>query len=185
MKSASLPRLTGIFLRVNNLTFGGGDPATAALYTELVSARGWLAAETYGLVFALARITPGTNVLAFCAGVAWKIAGWSAAVLAVLAAALPSSACVALLTVGYQSWKNNAHAMSAISGLLAASVGLMLTGAWQLLQPHVITADWRRTVRAAAFACAGLLLSYRFHMAPIQVLGLAALGGFLWRGHGE
>ena len=185
MTSAGLARLTGVFLRVSNLTFGGGDPATAALYTELVAARGWLSAEAYGLVFALARITPGTNMLAFSAGTAWKIGGWSAAILAVFAAALPAGTIAALLTAGYEAWKRNPHAVSAIAGLLAASVGLTLTGAWQLLEPQLKTRDWRRVARAACFAAAGLLLSYRFHVAPVQALGLAALGGFFWQGPKE
>ena len=120
MKSFSLGRLTGVVGRVGNLTFGGGDPTMAALYSELVTTRGWLAPETYGLVYALARITPGTNVLAFCAGAAWELAGWPGALLAVLAAAVPSAVCVVLLTLGYEAWKQNAVAMAAIAGTLAA-----------------------------------------------------------------
>jgi len=42
-------------------------------------------------------------MLAFCAGAAWKLAGWAGALLAVLAAAVPSAACVVLLTLGYQA----------------------------------------------------------------------------------
>ena len=60
-------RMTALFLRVGNLTFGGGDPTMSALYAELVTNRRWMSNETYGLIYALARITPGTNMLAFCA----------------------------------------------------------------------------------------------------------------------
>jgi chromate transporter len=185
MKSISLARLTGIFLRIGNLTFGGGDPATAALYSELVVARGWLSREKYGMAFALARVTPGTNMLAFCAGSAWELAGWRAAVLAVLAASLPAAVSVALLSAAYDALKRNGLAVSAISGLLAASVGLMLTGAWLLLQPEAATRKWRRIARAAVLAGGALLLAHRFRMAPVQVLGLAALAGYFWQGSAE
>ena len=185
MKSISLARLTGIFLRIGNLTFGGGDPATAALYSELVVARGWLSREKYGLAFALARVTPGTNMLAFCAGSAWELAGWRGAALAVLAASLPAAVSVALLSAAYDALKRNGLAVSAISGLLAASVGLMLTGAWLLLQPEAATRKWRRIARAAVLAGGALLLAHRFRMAPVQVLGLAALVGYFWQGTAE
>src|ERR1019366_6259770 len=105
MKSFSVRGMTGVFARVGTLTFGGGDPTVAALYSELVTTRRWLAPEAYGLVYALARITPGTNAMAFCAGVAWELAGWGGGVLAVLAAAVPSALCVVLLTLGYEAWK--------------------------------------------------------------------------------
>jgi chromate transporter len=173
--------MTGVFVRVGNLTFGGGDPTMAALYSELVTTRRWLAPEAYGLVYALARITPGTNLLAFCAGAAWEIAGWAGALLAVLAAAVPSAACVVLLTLGYKAWQHNAVAMAAIAGTLAAAVGLMATSAWQLLAPSLAARDWRRAVRALAMAGAALWLPLRFGMSPVAVLGLAAVAGFLWQ----
>jgi hypothetical protein len=50
MKSSPLARLTGIFLRVGNLTVGGGDPATAALYGELVVAGAALAGLAAGIL---------------------------------------------------------------------------------------------------------------------------------------
>src|SRR5678815_4451031 len=98
MNRVSLRRMGGLFLRTGNLTFGGGDPTMAVLYTEMVTAREWLAAETYGLVYALARITPGTNLLAFCAGTAWELLGWPGAIAGVLAASVPAAIIVMFLT---------------------------------------------------------------------------------------
>src|SRR5579884_1999136 len=61
----TLKRLAILHFRVGNMTFGGGDPTLAALHSELVGVRKWITVDQYGLVFALARITPGTNLLAF------------------------------------------------------------------------------------------------------------------------
>ena len=179
MKSFSLPRLAGIYLRLGNLTFGGGDPTMAALYSELVTARGWLTPERYAVIYALARITPGTNILAFCAGSAWTLAGLPGAVLAVLATSLPCSLIAVLLTFSYAAGSSG-PALAAISGTLAAAVGMMGTNAWQLLAPQIATRSWRRILRALTIASASLLLSFRFNVSPVQVLGLAALAGFLW-----
>ena len=69
----------------------------AALQSELVARRHWLDEEQYGLIYGLARVTPGTNLLAFSAAAAWKILGWVGAVAAVLAMTAPSAAIVVLL----------------------------------------------------------------------------------------
>src|SRR5438034_11739600 len=121
MPPGSLKQLTVIFLRVRNLSFGGGDPTMAALQSELVARRRWLDEEQYGLIYGLARITPGTNLLAFCAAAGWLIAGWAGAVLGVLAVTLPSAMVVVLLTLGYQEWRANALAMAALRGTIAAA----------------------------------------------------------------
>jgi chromate transporter len=178
MPQPSLKRLTWIFLRVGNLTFGGGDPTMAALQSELVVARRWLSAERYALIYGLARITPGTNLVAFSAAAAWQILGWLAATLAVLAMTVPPSVAVVLLTSGYQAFNSNPLAMAAIGGMLAAASGMMATAAWQLLRPEIRVG---RRLRAAVLFLASLGASLGFSMSPIAVLGLAALVGIFWR----
>ncbi len=178
MPQPSLKRLTWIFLRVGNLTFGGGDPTMAALQSELVVARRWLTAEQYALIYGLARITPGTNLVAFSAAAAWQILGWMAAILAVLAMTVPPSVAVVLLTSGYQAFNSNPLAMAAIGGMLAAASGMMATAAWQLLRPEIRVG---RRLRAAVLFLASLGASLGFSMSPIAVLGLAALVGIFWR----
>jgi chromate transporter len=177
MAPLSLRRLLLIYLRASNLTFGGGDPTMAVLQSELVGRHGWLPPEKYGLVYGLARITPGTNILAFCAGTAWELKGWRGALLAVLGATLPAAVAVVLLTASYQALQHNARAMAAIAGTLAAAVGMMAFSAWQLLQPHL---RGRRAWRAITLAGGSVALSYGLGLSPIDVLGLAALAGFFW-----
>ncbi len=178
MTPVSLKRLTWIFLRVGNLTFGGGDPSMAALQSELVHTRGWLDEETYALIYGLARITPGTNLVAFSAAAGWKILGWAGALSAVLSMTVPPAICVVLLTIGYQAWNSNTLAMAAIGGTLAAANGMMATSAWQLLAPQI---GRGHRLRAAVLCVAALVASLRFSMSPIAVLGLAALVGLFWR----
>lgn len=178
MEPLTLRRLSLIFLRVGNLTFGGGDPTMAALHSELVKSRGWLTPAQYGLAYALARITPGTNVLAFSAAIAWELLAWPGAILAVVAASAPSAVLAAFLTAGYESGRSNPLAMAAIAGTLAAAVGMMGTGAWQLIWPHLRAGRW---VRSLVVVSASIVLSLVFSLSPIYVLGLAAVAGLLWR----
>src|SRR5690242_121427 len=165
-------------MRLASLTFGGGNPTMAAMHTEMVVARKWLSSEKYSVCYALARITPGTNMLAFCAGTAWELLGWPGAIAGVLAASVPAGIVVALLTQGYDAVRSNALAMAAVAGTLAAAVGMMGTAAWELLRPYL---NRRRWVHALVFSVGSLVLSLRFDIAPIAVLGLAALAGLVWR----
>lgn len=165
-------------LRLASLTFGGGNPTMAAMHTEMVAARKWLTAEKYATVYALSRITPGTNMLAFCAGTAWELLGWPGAIAAVLAASVPAAIIVLLLTESYDIVQSNPAAMGAIGGTLAAAVGMMGTAALNLLQPYL---DQKRWFHAVVIAGASVVLLQAFSMPPIQVLGLAALVGLVWR----
>jgi chromate transporter len=170
--------LSALVFRLVNFTFGGGDPTMAALQREMVHRRKWLDPEKYGLSFALARMTPGTNVIAFCAAVAWHLRGWPGAVAAVVAGTVPCAVLVVWLTFAYQQFKDSPTARAAIAGMLAAAVGMMFAAAWQLVQPDVRRGRW---LRAMVLAGGAALLTARFGVPPIQVLALAALAGFAWK----
>jgi chromate transporter len=173
---ANWRNLLWLYARIGNTTFGGGDPTMAALQGELFE-RKWIDREQYGLVLGLARATPGTNILAFCAGTGWLVLGGFGAVLAVVGSSFPSSLVVMMLTAGYIAWRNNPWAMAAIGGMLAAATGLMVVAAFSLLKPHFKRDRW---LRAIVLFGGSLVLSLRFGLTPIQVLGLAALAGALW-----
>jgi len=174
----SLFKLFLSYLRVTNLTFGGGTITMAALHTELVSLRQWLSQEKYATVYALARITPGTNMLAFCAGTAWELLGWPGAIASVAAASVPTGIIVMLLTGSYDVLRSNPHAMSAVAGTLAAAVGIMAMASWQLIQPYL---DRKRALHLTVLVAGSILLTLKFDLTPIAVLGLAALAGAVWR----
>jgi chromate transport protein ChrA len=117
-------------------------------------------------------------VLAFCAGVGWQLARFQGAVAAVLSASIPCAAAVVWFTYAYTRLQSNAPAMAAIGGTLAAAVGMMAAAAFQLLRPR-----WKPggRFRAVVIFAGGFVLSFGFKMPPIQVLGLGALAGLVWR----
>ncbi|MGA2989066.1 MAG: chromate transporter [Candidatus Korobacteraceae bacterium] len=178
MERPSLYRLFLFATRLANLTFGGGEITMAAVYGEIVVSRQWLSAEEYGTCYALSRITPGTNSLAFFAGVGWQLLGWPGALATVLAASVLPGIMVMLLTESYELVRSSPVAMGALSGILAAAVGMMGTAAWSMLQPYFTRRRW---IHAAVLAGGSILLSYRFSLSPVQILGLAAVVGLFWR----
>ena len=173
----SLGALAALYLRAGNLTFGGGDVITATLQRELVHTRGWLTRDQYGLAQSLAKITPGTGILAFCAATAWMLARGAGAVVAVLAASAPAAVVVVVLTWGFTSVSGNSAGRLVLGAVLAAAIGMMWAAAWLIVRPELERGAWLRT---AVLAAAAFVALARWSISPIQVLAAAALVGAFW-----
>ena len=155
----------------------------AALQREFVDRYGWLSSEEYGLSFALARLTPGTNIVAFCAATGWQILGWAGALVGVLAPTFPSAVIAVLFTVGYETWRSNPVALAAINGTIAGVAGMMLATVYRLVWPHtdgLRGAGLQRTVRAILIAGGAFFLLWKFRWSPLQIVAIAAVVGVLW-----
>jgi chromate transporter len=170
--------LIGLFFRVVTFTFGGGEPTIAVFYQELVERRKWLSPETYGLIFALARVTPGTNLLAFCVGCAWHLRGWPGALGAALVSSLPGSAATVAFCSMYGVLERYSGAAAVIGGMLAAAVGLMAGGAYQLVSRYLSP---RQALRTAVLTLGALGLSLSAGWSPVWILAAASLAGACWR----
>ena len=179
MVKPTLRELTGIFLRVGNTTFGGGLPTIAALQRELVEQHHWLSPEDYALAFSLARVTPGTNVIAFCAAVGAQILGFWGAFAGALSETVPSAVLAVLMTQGYESWRSNAWVMAGISGTIAAVAGMMWASIYSLVSPHF--RDVASALRAAAITLAAFFAISKFGLGPLAIIVLAALVGLIWK----
>ena len=166
-----------ICLRIGNLTFGGGDPTMSAFYREFVERRGWLTREQYATAYALARVTPGTNLLAFSAGAGFLLHGWAGALAAVLAITIPSSILVVWVTIGYQAGRVNPLVTAIAGGIIASAIGMMIASAWQLVKPRINAGQWLRSLLLVGGAMIGLSV---FHIAPITILLVAGLIGYCW-----
>jgi chromate transporter len=171
--------LIGLLFRVVTFTFGGGEPTIAVLYQELVERRKWLSPEAYGLIFGLARVTPGTNLLAFCVGCGWCLRGWPGALAAGLVTSLPGSAATVFLSSMYGVLGRYPGAAAVVGGTLAAAVGLMAGGAYQLVSRYLSPG---RSLRTLILTLGALGLSLSLDWSPIWILAAASLAGACWRG---
>ncbi len=179
MPAPTLRKLTGVFLRVGNTTFGGGLPTMAALQRDLVEENKWLSMEDYALAFSLARVTPGTNVIAFCAATGARIMGWRGALAATLAETGPSAVLAILMTQGYETWRSNAWVMAGVAGTIAAVAGMMWASIWSMVRPHLV--GFKSAVRSLAITLGAFAAIWKFGLSPLSVIGLAALAGMLWK----
>jgi len=171
-----LGHIAEVFVRYANFTLGGGSATIAVMHRELLDRRRWVSPDDFTVCFALARLTPGTNLLAFCAGVGWLLRGMSGAVTALLAASIPCAAMVVTATALFSQWQDNTWAQAAIHGAIAAAVGITVKSCWTIAHPHF---RGRARPRVALTAVTAFLLYAWLAVPAIEVLVLAAVIGAL------
>jgi chromate transporter len=172
----SLLNIGGVFTRYANLTFGGGSATIAVLREQIVERRRWITELEFQLAYALSRLTPGTNVLAFCTAVGWITRRGPGAVIALLAASIPCSAIALAATHFFEVWQQYGAFRAALRGALAAAVAIMVNTAWVLAASHVRVAP----VKALVIVPLAMVLVTFAPISPFQVLLLAAGAGLLW-----
>jgi chromate transporter len=178
--STSRPRLieiVSVFARYGNLTFGGGSATIGVLQREIETKRPWITRDQFRLCYGLSRLTPGTNLLAFCTAVGWLTRGWPGAAVALVAASLPCSLVAVAVTALFELWTRNPWAKVALHGALAAAVGIIFYTCWHLTRSNLRRSNW---VRLACVLAAFIMLQSVFALAPIRVLLVAAAVGAIW-----
>jgi chromate transporter len=172
-----LTAIASVFLRRGNLTFGSGNTTTALLRRDLVEDRKWLGPNQFALCYTLARVTPGTNLLAMCAALGWYLRGWPGAILALLAASIPASILTLLLTFLYEIAVRSPAGVAAVGGAVASVAGIIAGGAWLLVRPGMTSGN---RLRAIVLVVGAAILSREFHITPLSVLCVAAVIGWFW-----
>ena len=167
-----------IMARYGGLTFGGGGPTIAAVEYQTIDRKRWLTRDRFRLAFALSRLTPGTNLLAFCAAVGWQVRGVPGCIAALVASSLPCSALTVAFTILLEWWQGNRWAAIAIEGAAASAVGIIAASCWQLIEPHMGNGS---RVRTLALVGGAVILQLVFDISPLRVLLLAGITGAVWR----
>ncbi|KJH67508.1 chromate transporter, partial [Chromobacterium violaceum] len=162
------------FYRSGALVFGGGHVVLPLLENAAV-ASGWVEKDAFLAGYGAAQALPGP-LFAFAAFLGAAGGGWLDGVLALAAIFLPG---FLLLAGALPFWRRMCAApgaQSALAGVNAAVVGLLLAAFY-----HPV---WTETVRAPAdFAAAllALLALAAWRLPPWLVVGLCAAAGWLTR----
>jgi chromate transporter len=176
-EAPTLGQIGSVFARYANFTLGGGSATVATMHRELLDKRQWLSLDDFTLCFALARLTPGTNLLAFCTGVGWVLRRLPGAVVALLAASIPCTLIVMVATALFSHWQDNHWAQAAIHGAIAAAVAITVKTCWTIAHPHF---KGGARLRVVLIAAAAFLLYVALGVPAIEVLLLAGvIGAFL------
>ncbi len=173
----TLAELAKAFIRYGNLTFGGGSATIATLHGEIVERRRWLDEHPFQFSYALSRLTPGTNLLAFDAAIGWLLRGWRGAFVALIAGSVPAAVIATGLTAVFEHWSRNQVVQVGLRGALAAAVAVMLITGVTLIRPHWKSAS---ILKMFIFVGGAFLLAQVFALAPLRVLLVAAVTGYFW-----
>jgi len=149
--------------------------ASIELLRRTLQRRGCLDDPEHGILNAVSRFTPGTNVLAYLAALGWSYHGAVGAVVGVLGGSVPGSVVVTTLTAvaaTVDRWRP-VRAALAVATLVAAV--FVLVNAWSLVRPYIRGARLAWTV--TTIATAGLLAFAG--ATPVRVLLALAVWGAL------
>jgi chromate transporter len=169
-------RLFEAFYRAGSLVFGGGHVVLPLLQASVVPP-GWVTNDTFLAGYGAAQAVPGP-LFTFSAYLGAVMGpepnGWLGACLCLVAMFLPSF----LLVIGplpfWDDLRRRDWARSALRGVNAAVVGLLLAALYNPVWTAGITG-------AADFALAAIafLLLFMWHVPPWLVVFLSAVGGVL------
>ena len=132
VRSPDLRSVASIFALYGNSTFGGGTATIVEIEKRIIDEHDWITREQSHVAFAICRLTPGTNLLAYCVAVGWRMRGLAGALIALAAASLPSAAIAVALTIFFAAWSTHRLTTIALHAVLAAAIGIMVGSAWTM-----------------------------------------------------
>lgn len=166
--------LARVLAASGNSTVGGGTATIVEIERDLIDRRGWISRVESRTAYAISRLTPGTNLLAYCVAVGWRLGGGPGAAVALFAVSLPGAVSAVLLTYALARWKTHPAVAAALAALLAAAVAIMIGAIWAMLRPFFRAREWPLPL---AFALGGLLLAAFTSVSPLAILITAAAVG--------
>jgi chromate transporter len=162
-----------IYLKIGAIGFGGGYAVMNLIHSELVEKQRWLTEQRFQNMVVLSEMAPGALTVNLLAGIAYRLGGVKAMVLATTALILPSFVLIIILAGLFLAWQNNPVVKGALQGLTAGVVGLLLAVVWDLVKKA--PRHWCYFVIGGA----ALVLGFAFPLNPIWLVLTGGLAGAL------
>lgn len=172
MSGGTLLQLVLLFAPLSLVAVGGINIVLPDIHRQVVEVHGWLTDAQFADLFALARASPGPNML-IVALIGWQVAGWLGGLVATLAFTVPSAALAYGVARAAHRFRGAPWSRPLQAGLAPLAIGLTLaTGA--VVTQASDTSPLAYLVTAATVV---LVLATRVHplllMAGAAVLALA------------
>jgi chromate transporter len=161
------------YLKIGAIGFGGGYAVMDLIHSELVEKHQWLSEQRFQNMVALSEMAPGALTVNLLAGIAYRLGGVKAMVLATTALILPSFVLIIILAGLFFAWQNNPVVKGALQGLTAGVVGLLLAVVWDLAKKA--PRHWCCFVVGVV----ALVLGFVFPLNPIWLVLMGGLAGAL------
>jgi chromate transporter len=155
------------FIRASSLHVGAAA-AAASLRRDLVET-GRLPSAAFDEAYAVARVTPGTNLLAMYTLLGQRFAGWPGALIALSVGAIVPAMIAVILGAAYVGYADHPIARDAMQGARAGALAVFAWAVVRLLRPQI----QRHRLRGVALALAALALTVLHPVPPFVILLVA------------
>ncbi|HEY4162644.1 MAG TPA: chromate transporter [Dongiaceae bacterium] len=164
-----LSQLAGVFAPLSLLSLGGGQSVLSAINRQVVEVHGWMTQQDFVDLFAISRAAPGPGSL-LSTLIGWRVAGTWGVVAASMAYFIPSSTIAYFAARTWNRYKGNAWQAALERGLAPVATGLILSGAFSVLQ-----ASSGAISLLAITAVATVIFILRPKLNPVPVLFAAGI----------
>jgi len=167
-----LRALTGYFLRLGTIGFGGPIALAGYMQRDLVERRGWVTSEDYKQGLALAQLSPGPLAAQLAMYLGWVRGGTLGASVVAAAFILPSFAMVLALSVLYVRYGGLPWMRGVFYGIGGAVIAIIVRSAvklvrrtvgrdwllWVILAVNMVLTIWTEKEIVWVFALSGLIV---------------------------
>jgi len=164
--------VTGLFLKLGTLSFGGPAAHIALMEQEAVRTRGWLSREHFLDLLAATNLVPGPNATEMAIHIGFVRAGWPGLIAGGVAFILPAFLISLALSVVYVRLGTLPQGAALFYGINPAVIAIILTATYRLGRTALKD---RRSIFLGVACLAAALMGVN----EVVVLLLAGLGGVL------
>lgn len=174
-RKPSLSLLAAVIARDANWTLGGGV-ATMEVLRRSMARRGWLSDSDHQQLFAAARVTPGTNLLAYCTAAGWHVRRFPGAIVALLAASVPCTLMALAVTMLWDRLEASPAFAIVVTVGMTVALTMLAIGAWHLASPQLTPGRLARAIVVLALVA----LCFWLGVSVVWILAVASAVGALW-----
>lgn len=169
------------FLQVGLFSFGGGMVSITLLMQKIVQQKGWLSAQTFNDLIAIAESTPGPIAVNAATFVGMQLAGIPGMIIATFGAILPGCAIVIALAALYQRYRSLSLVQGMMDGLRPVITATIFVGGTSILctalfESGMITLSALDPLSVLFFAIDVILLTKTKISAVALIIGTGVIG---------
>lgn len=168
-----------VFIKVGLISFGGGYAVMTLIQRE-VADKGWINADEFQEIVALAGMAPGSIATNAATLIGYSEAGILGAIISTVGIILPSLVIVILITAFFMKLQSNDWVKSSFYGLRPIVTGLIIYAAlhFGLSGRSEPLLNWSMAgMLLICTACFVLVTKYKVH--PFAVILLSAVAGIV------